>query len=127
MKRRNKIMEQKQINQVEKIRASYTEKQQTELDQLKELNKKVKTKPAIFSYVFGSISSLVLGTGMSLAMKVIGAQLSFAMPLGIVVGVLGILGVSVNYSIYKMMLAHRKAKYAPEILAMTDKILNNEQ
>lgn len=119
-------MEKTQIKEIEKIRQGYVQKQATELDKLKELNKKAKKAPAVFSYVFGTISSLVLGTGMCLAMKIIFASSAIAMPLGIVIGILGILGVSFNYSIYKKMLAKRKAKYAPEILALSDKMLNND-
>ncbi len=120
-------MNQKELNQIKKIKDQYAKKESTPLDKLKDLNKKVRTKPTVFAYVFGSISSLVLGTGMCLAMKVIGAELSFVMPLGICVGLLGILGVSLTYKIYKKMLARKKEKHAPEILELSDKILNYEQ
>lgn len=109
---------------IEKIRASYAEKQITKFDQLKELDRKVKRPAEVFAYVFGSISSLVLGTGMSLAMKVIGATLSFAMPLGIGVGLLGILLVSINYPIYKRILKRRKNKYEKQIFELSDSLLN---
>ena len=113
-----------ELKMVEKIRASYAEKEITKFDQLKELDRKVKRPAEVFAYVFGSISSLVLGTGMSLAMKVIGTTLSFAMPLGIGVGLLGILLVSINYPIYKKTMARRKRKYAKEIYALSDQLLN---
>ena len=112
------------MNDVERIRASYTEKEITKLDELKALDKKAKRPAQIFAYIFGSCSSLVLGTGMSLAMKVIGASLSFAMPLGIGVGILGILLVSINYPIYKAILKSRKNKYANQIFELSDSLLN---
>ena len=113
-----------EIKTIEKIRASYTEKEITKLDELKELDSKVKLPAKIFAYVFGSLSSLVLGTGMSLAMKVIGASLSFAMPLGIGVGLLGILLVSINYPMYKGILKRRKKKYSSRIFELSDSLLN---
>lgn len=109
---------------IERIRASYEERKTTKLDELKALDKKVKRPAKIFSYVFGTLSSLVLGTGMSLAMKVIGTNLSFALPLGIGVGVLGILLLSVNYPIYKAILNRRKKKYEKQIIQLSDSLLN---
>lgn len=112
------------IKTVETIRNSYMEKEFTKLDELKALNKKV-TRPAkTFAYVFGSLSSLVLGAGMCLAMKVIGSSLSFAMPLGIVIGVIGILLVSINYPLYSKILNARKKKYANRIFELSNDLLN---
>ena len=116
-------MSEQEIKIIEKIRESYVEQKRTKLDELKALNKKVERPAEIFAYTFGTVSALVLGTGMSLAMKTIGASLAFAMPLGIVVGVLGIAGVSANYFLYKKMLNNRKQKYAKDVLALTDELL----
>lgn len=105
---------------IEKIRASYTQNKPTKLDELKKLDKKVKRPAQIFAYVFGSLSSLVLGAGMCLAMKVIGDN----MMLGIGIGLLGILLVSINYPLYKTILKSRKNKYSNQIVEMTDSLLN---
>ena len=113
-----------EINAIERIRASYTEREITKFDELKELDRKVKRPATVFAYLFGSLSSLVLGTGMSLAMKTIGATLSYAMPLGIGIGVLGLLLVSINYPIYKKILKNRKNKYAKRIVELSDSLLN---
>ncbi|MDE6473702.1 MAG: dihydropteridine reductase [Clostridia bacterium] len=104
---------------VNKIRDSYCEKPVTKLDELKSLDKKVKRPAMIFAYIFGVIGALVLGTGMCLAMKVI-ADL---MALGIVVGVVGIIMVSINYPIYKQMLKKRKSKYCRKILELSEEIV----
>jgi hypothetical protein len=114
-----------EMKTVEQIRDSYVEKGITKFDELKALDKRVKLPAEIFAYVFGSLSSLVLGTGMCLAMKVIGAGLSFAMPLGIGVGILGIALVSVNYPMYKSILKNRKKKYASRIMELSNSLLNN--
>ena len=108
-----------EIKTIEKIRASYTEKEVTKLDELKNLDKKVKRPALIFAYVYGSISSLVLGTGMCLAMKVIGNN----MLLGIGIGVIGIALTLTTYPIFKSMLKSRKNKYAKQIFEISDSIL----
>lgn len=116
---------QNQNAQIERIRSYYSPSTPTKLDELIALDKKAKRPATVFSYVFGSAGSLILGCGMSLAMKVIGASLPFAMPLGIAVGVVGIALVSATYPIYKGMLNKSKKKYADRILTLSDEALNN--
>lgn len=113
-------MNELEIVTVEKIRSKYQVAEKTKIDELKALDKKVKKAPTVFSYVFGSISSLVLGTGMCLAMKVIGDM----MALGIVVGLVGIGLCALTYPIYKKMLNSRKKKYAKQIIELSDSLLN---
>ena len=105
---------------IERIRASYTEKEITKLDELKALDKKVKRPAQIFAYVYGSVSSLVLGTGMCLAMKVIGNS----MALGVGIGLVGIALALSTYPIFKAMLKRRRNKYAKQIFELSDGLLN---
>ena len=109
-----------EIKTIQKIRASYTEKETTKLDELKALDKKVKRPVQIFAYVYGSISSLVLGTGMCLAMEVIGSS----MALGIGIGLVGIVLTLTTYPIFKAMLKKRKNKYSKQIFELSDSLLN---
>ncbi len=116
---------------VQKIRTQYTEKENIQLDALKALDKKVKKPANIFAYTFGVIGSLVLGSGMSLAMNVIepgtyfGITISENMMLpGIIIGILGIVMVSINYPIYKRILNSRRNKYAGKIIALSEEILS---
>jgi len=110
---------------VQKIRTQYTEKQHTELDALKELDAKVKRPANVFAYTYGSFGAIVMGAGMSLVMTDIGATigLASAMVPGIVIGVVG-LGMALStYSLYKGILNSRKKKYAGQILALSEKIM----
>ena len=109
---------------IERIRNSYMEKEVTKLDELKELDKKVKRPATATAYTVGTAASLILGTGMCLAMKVIGAGLSFAMPLGIGVGLVGMFLAAVNYPMYKKILKNRKDKYSKQIFELSDSLLN---
>jgi hypothetical protein len=110
---------------VQKIRTQYTEKQHTELDELKALDAKVKKPANVFAYTYGSISAIIMGAGMSLVMTDIGAVIGLesAMVPGIAIGVVG-LGLALStYPIYKNMLNARKKKFASMIMALSDKIM----
>ena len=58
----------------ESIASEYSVKNDAKVVALRKLDKKVKDFPLIFSFVLGVISTLVLGTGMSLTMGVIGNE-----------------------------------------------------
>ncbi len=98
---------------------------QKELDLLCELDAEVKRPANVFGYVFGGIGAIVMGAGMSLVMTNLGAQLGIGnpMPLGIAVGIVGMLMAIINYPIYKAILSSRKEKYAERILALSEKIM----
>ena len=112
---------------VRKIRTEYVEKEATELDELRKLDAKVKRPVNIFAYIFGSIGAIIMGAGMSLVMTEIGSMIGVeeTMVPGVVIGVIGMVMALVNYPIYKRILAGRKKKYGAEILALSDKIMNN--
>ena len=112
---------------VQKIRTQYTEKEHTQLDALKELDKKVKRPANVFAYIFGSIGAIVMGCGMSLVMTDIGSVIGITSPMfsGIVIGIVGLAVVIINYPIYKKMLNSRKKKYADEIIKLSDSIMKN--
>ena len=112
----------------QKIRTQYMEKESTELDALRELDAKVKRPANVFAYVFGSISAIVMGAGMSLIMTDIGTTIGIenGMVPGIVIGVVGMIMALVNYPIYKGILDNRKQKYGAEILKLSDEILNKQ-
>ena len=118
------MTDEKDLKLVEKIKSEYTAKGevQSQLDELKALNKKVKTPANIFAYTYCIIGTLVLGFGMCLAMKVIGDL----MALGIVVGVVGIAMVCTTYPTFSKILQTRKEKYANVIIEKSDNILRNE-
>lgn len=110
---------------VQKIRSQYTEKESTKLDELKELDKKVKAPANVFAYVFGSIGAIIMGSGMSLVMTDLGETLGMgdAMIPGVVIGVIGLALTLINYPLYKKILGFRKEKYAETIIKLSDKLM----
>ena len=105
----------------ESIAKEYAPKDSSKIVALRKLDKKAKLPATIFTYTFGIIASLVLGTGMCFAMQVLGSSIT-DMVIGIIVGIIGILGCSVNYPIYKKMLESGKKKYAYEIVQLAREI-----
>ena len=110
---------------VQKICTQYTEKESTELDALRKLDAKVKRPANMFAYIFGSISAIIMGAGMSLVMTDIGATIGIAdsMIPGVIIGIVGMLADIINYPIYKGILGSRRKKYASKIIALSNKIM----
>ncbi len=112
---------------VQKIRTQYMEKEPSQLDELKALDAKVKCPANVFAYAFGSVSALIMGSGMSLVMTEVGETIGMTNPMapGIVIGVVGMAMAIANYPIYKKILASRRKKYANEIMKLSEKIMNS--
>ena len=106
----------------ERIASEYAPKEDRKIVALMKLNKKAKQGAEIFAYTFGIVCSLILGTGMSFAMGVIGDDSIITMIIGIIVGVVGIFGVSINYFIYKRILEKGKNKYGSDIIRLAKEI-----
>ena len=108
------------------IANEYSEKSASKVLALKKLDKRAKMPANIFAYTFGVVFSLVLGVGMCLAMGVIGSATTPMLVLGIIVGLIGIAGVSVNYPVYRKILKNGKEKYASDILQLAKEIEEGE-
>ena len=113
---------------VQRIRTQYTEKEHTDLDELKELDKMVKRPANVFAYIFGSISATLMGSGMSLVMTDIAETVGIRNPMlyGIIIGVAGLIMAIANFPIYKGILGSRRKKYADKIIALSDKLIERE-
>lgn len=105
----------------ESIAKEYAPKDHSKILALKKLDARAKLPANVFAYTFGVISALVAGTGMCLAMQVIGGTIPF-MILGIVIGIIGFTCCGINYPIYKKILENGKKKYAYEIVALAREI-----
>lgn len=106
----------------EHIANEYSKKSESKVVALKKLDRKAKRPAEIFAYTNGIIMTLIFGLGMCLAMKVIGN--SFV--LGIVIGVIGMIGIGLNYPIYKKILNSYKEKYSYDIIKLAKEISEEE-
>ena len=102
----------------ESIAKDYAPKDNSKVVALKKLDNRAKLPAIVFTYSCGIVSALIFGTGMCMAMQVIGNS----MALGIIIGIIGMIGCALNYPIYKKMLATGKAKYAYEIVELAREI-----
>lgn len=94
----------------------------SKLEKLRELNAAVKRPANVFAYALGCLSAVIMGTGMSLIMTDIDKTLGIANSM--VPGIIGMGMAIVNYLIFKKVLVSRKTKYADQILALSEKIMN---
>lgn len=106
----------------EQIANEYAPKDTSKVVALRKLDAKAKRPANIFTYSVGIVSALIFGTGMCLAMGQIGGGTTGSLVLGILVGVVGMLGMGVNYPVYKRMLENGKRKYAFEIMELAKEI-----
>lgn len=111
----------------EAIASEYAPKDTSKVIALKKLDRKAKGKARIFAYTFGTVMALVLGIGMCLSMGVMGGGNLPIMVIGAVIGIIGIIGVSINYPIFKRLLESGKKEYAFEIMQLAKEISDEEQ
>ncbi len=113
---------------VEKIRTQYTQEklqENADLEALKELHDQVRLPANVFGFTFGGVGTLLMGTGMSLSMTELGQVLGYEDPmfLGVALGLVGIAMMIANYPIYNSILTSRQKKYASQIIALSDKLM----
>ena len=111
----------------EAIANEYAPKDTSKVVALKKLDRKAKQPANIFTFSFGVVMALVLGTGMCLSMKVIGDGSTAMIAIGIVIGIIGILGMGINYPVYKKILERGKKKYAFDIMQLAKEISEAEE
>ena len=110
--------------EVEEIRKAYLPKEEDKMEQLRKLHAIPTQKARAASLSVGIVGALILGTGMSLILTELGAALGeFAMILGIVVGLAGMIPVVLAYPVYSKTIQREREKIAPEILRLTEELL----
>ncbi len=109
---------------VGEIRARYTEKKDTPLDELCRLDRKIRRPAKIVAYIFGTLSALLMGSGMSLLMTELAASLGIGDPTlpGLLLGIFGLAGALLNYPIYQKRQAAQIAAHREEILSLSEKL-----
>lgn len=107
----------------EHIANEYSKKEESKVIALRKLDRKAKRPSEIFAYTNGVVMTLIFGLGMCLVMKVIGD--SFI--LGIIIGIIGLIGICLNYPLYKKILNASKEKYSYDIIKLANEISNEEE
>ncbi len=122
----------KEQAELKKIRDKYlADTKPTELDkmsQIRKLDASVTKGASIFALCFGIVGALIMGFGMSLIMtdlkEILGSHRdSMAMPLGIIIGLVGMVAIIVAYPLYQHISEKKRKKIAPEMLRLTEELL----
>lgn len=103
--------------EVKKILKQYIPPEENLLEQLRKLDEKAKQPGTIAAMALGVVGSLIFGTGMCLVM------VWDKLFLGSVVGILGMGILGTAYPVYQSLLKKGKAKYASEILRISESML----
>ncbi len=106
----------------EQLANEYAPKDTSKVVALRKLDKKAKLPATVFTYTFGIIAALITGVGMCLSMNVLGNGTTTMFVLGVLIGIIGLLGMGINYPIYKKLLTQGKQKYAFEIMELAKEI-----
>ena len=106
----------------EAIANEYAPKDTSKVVALRKLDWKAKRAATLFAYGFGIGMALVLGLGMCLSMQVIGGGGVLVTGAGILLGILGMIGIGMNYPVYRKLLRTGKEKYAFEIMQLAREI-----
>lgn len=106
----------------EQLANEYAPKDTSKVVALRKLDAKAKLPATVFTYTFGVLAALILGVGMCFSMRILGGDSNTMFILGVVLGILGLLGLGINYPIYKKMLAKGKQKYAYDIMQLAKEI-----
>lgn len=110
--------------EIEDIRMAYLPKEEDPMDRLRSLHNSATGKARSVAITVGIIGALILGTGMSLCMTELGLFLgSYAMPVGIVVGVAGMALAAMAVPVYRRTLQKERERIAPEILRLSEELL----
>ena len=119
----------KEQEEIKAIRKKYALEEKTEdkMTQLRRLDAAVTHKATTASLVLGMIGTLIMGSGMSLAMtdigRMIGLSTGVTMLIGILLGVAGIVLVCVAYPVYNRIVKKEREKIAPEIIRLSDELM----
>ena len=105
--------------ELKRIREKYLPKEEDKMEQLRRLDQSVTQKGTTATLLVGILGALALGTGMSCCMVWKGATF---IP-GIVIGILGIVAVSLAYPLYARIVQKEREKIAPEIMRLTDELM----
>ena len=107
--------------EIKEIRKKYLPKEEDKMEQLRKLDKNATARGTKMSILVGTVSSLIMGTGMSCCMVWTDSLL---IP-GILIGIVGLLGVAAAYPLYLHITKKERERIAPEILRLSEELLKS--
>ena len=99
------------------IRSQYVDRKESKIEQLKKLDRKVKSPGRVFAYILGLCGSLLMGAGMSFVMVLSNVST------GLILSIPGMFVAVLAYPVYKCITSKRKQRYAAEVFKITDEVI----
>lgn len=116
----------RQQEEIQQIRRKYALPEEDKMERLRALDAGTGKKAALVSLIVGIAGALIMGVGMSLVLSDFGTPVgAAALPAGIAAGLAGIAVMACAYPLYKIVLKKERKKIAPEILRLTDELLQS--
>jgi len=113
-----------QQEEIRAIRQKYLPPEEDKMERLRGLHRSASQKAKVVSITLGVVGALIFGTGMSLCMTELGALFGYyAMVVGILAGLVGLALVALAYPVYNRVKKKERARIAPEILRLTEELL----
>ena len=110
-----------QNKEVERIRRKYLPQEESKLDTLRRLDRRVQTAGMVEGLMVGVIGCLIFGLGMCFGLDVLGG----ADWLSILFGAVGVAVMLPAYPLYRHIAGKTKEKLAPEILRLSEEIMKS--
>ena len=104
----------------ENIRRQYVSHEENKMEQLQKMDSKTKLPGRVAGTILGVTGALAMGAGMSLVM------VSNKIKKGLAVSIPGMVVALSAYPVYALVTDRRKKKYAPEIMSMSDELINGQ-
>ncbi len=125
----------KEQAELKRIREKYIAQTETneldKMEQIKRLDDGVTKKASVAALCVGSISTLIMGLGMSFVMTElrelwsVPAEVSYLVGIGI--GLLGMVGVILAYPLYQHLTVRERRRVAPRILQLSEELMNGDR
>lgn len=109
-----------QQKEIKKIQEKYLPQEENKMEQLRKLDKSVEKPGTIWSILCGSVGTLLFGIGMTCTMV-----WTTYFVFGIIIGVMGIMLIIVAYPIYSYRTKKQREKMAPEIIKLSEELMEH--
>ena len=109
--------------EIESIRKKYIGKEESKIDRLRKMDRKVRLAGRVPGLLIGTVGALVFGIGMCFGLEVLAGEDVFTA----LFCAAGIIIMTLSYPIYRYIEKETRSTLAPKILRLADEIILNER
>lgn len=108
----------KQQEEVKAIRQKYIPREEDNIEKLRRLDQSATKPGTIISLIFGIVSALIMGTGLSCVLV-----WTDYFVLGVIISIIGMIGVALAFPLYNSITKKQREKLAPQIKQLSDELM----